>query len=335
MSGAFDSGLGKIVNIVFLGLPNLLFPAIKPPTQVQRLGDLAKQTAKEGDPRTIVWGRVRPIGGNLIHVQAPQKFFTKSSVSGGGKGGGGDQDTYTEQVRRSYAIGVCEGPITGFARIWRNQKLVYDGRPGSEWGAKNNKTFLKKFKLYLGAWDQMPDPTLESIWGVGNVPAYRGTAYMVAIKETLTDLGGAVPQWTFEVERAPDRLLTSTVYPVECVEGLDQPGATAKAAPGYVYAEGVDQPGAAVMGGELRTPLIAYTNWPAEGVDQPGAAVTGGSLVVPGGPVAYTNWPAEAIDQPGASVTGGSMRAALVTYGNYPAEAIDQPGATVTGGSLT
>lgn len=330
MSGAFDSGLGKVVNIVFLGLPNLLFPAIKPPTQVQRLGDLAKQSAKEGDPRTIVWGRARPIGGNLIHVQAPQKFWTKASVSGGGKGGGGDQDTYIEQVRRSYAVGVCEGPITGFTRIWRNQKLVYDGRPGSEWGAKNNKTFLKKFKLYLGAWDQMPDPTLESIWGVGNVPAYRGTAYMVAIKETLTDLGGAVPQWTFEVERAPNRLLTSTVYPVECIESMDMPGATAKSAPGYVYAEGVDQPGASVMGGELRSsPLIAYT----EAVDQPGASVTTGELRQ--ALRAYTNWPAEAIDQPGASVTGGSMRVALVTYSNYPAEAIDQPGATVTGGSLT
>lgn len=330
MSGAFDSGLGKIVNIVFLGLPNLLFPAIKPPTQVQRLGDLAKQTAKEGDPRTIVWGRVRPIGGNLIHVQAPQKFFTVSTASGGGKGGKKKQKTYIEQVSRSYAIGVCEGPITGFARIWRNQKLVYDGRPGSEWGAKNNGVFLGQFRLYLGAWDQMPDPTLEAIWGVGNVPAYRGTAYMVAINETLTDLGGAVPQWTFEVERAPNRLLTSTVYPVECIEGLDQPGATAKAAPGYVYAEGVDQPGAAVMGGKLR-PL--RTDWPAEGVDQPGASVTAGELRQP--LHSYTNWPAEAIDQPGASVTGGSMRAVLVTYNNYPAEAIDQPGATVTGGSLT
>lgn len=333
MSGAFDSGLGKIVNIVFLGLPNLLFPAIKPPTQVQRLGDLAKQTAKEGDPRTIVWGRARPIGGNLIHVQAPQKFFTVSTASGGGKGGSKKQKTYIEQVSRSYAVGVCEGPITGFTRIWRNQKLVYDGRPGSEWGAKNNKTFLKKFRLYTGAWDQMPDPTLESIWGVGNVPAYRGTAYMVAINETLTDLGGAVPQWTFEVERAPDRLLTSTVYPVECVEGVDMPGATAKAAPGYVYAEGVDQPGAAVMGGELRSTLRSYDNWPAEAVDQPGASVTAGELRQT--LRAYTNWPAEAIDQPGASVTVGSMRVALVTYSNYPAEAIDQPGATVTGGSLT
>ena len=330
MSGAFDSGLGKIVNIVFLGLPNLLFPAIKPPTQVQRLGDLAKQTSKEGDPRTIVWGRVRPIGGNLIHVQAPQKFFTVSTASGGGKGGSKKkQKTYIEQVSRSYAIGVCEGPITGFARIWRNQKLVYDGRPGSEWGAKNNGVFLGQFRLYLGAWDQMPDPTLEGIWGVGNVPAYRGTAYMVAVNETLTDLGGAVPQWTFEVERAPDRLLTSTVYPVECIEGLDQPGATAKAAPGYGYAEGVDQPGAAVMGGELRETLRAYT----EAIDQPGASVTAGELRLP--LRAYTNWPAEAIDQPGASVTGGSMSAVLITYSNYPAEAIDQPGATVTGGSLT
>ncbi|HEX7764157.1 MAG TPA: hypothetical protein VF433_11180, partial [Cellvibrio sp.] len=131
-----------------------------------------------------------------------------------------------EHVYRTYAIGVCEGPITAFSRIWRNNKLVYDAR-GNAWGAANNPIFLRTFRLYLGGWNQMPDPTLQSIWGSGNVPAYRGTTYMVSIDEDLTDQGGMVPQWLFEVERAEGIFYTSKPYAVED-EQLVSTGGSAK-----------------------------------------------------------------------------------------------------------
>lgn len=52
--------------------------------------------------------------------------------------------------------------------------------------------------LYMGTDTQVADPTMESALGIGNVPAYRGLAYMVL---TDYDLGtsGAVPQFSFEV----------------------------------------------------------------------------------------------------------------------------------------
>jgi hypothetical protein len=211
-----NSLIFKATNILGLGIPGLLhkkFGPQDPEAQVQRLGELSRQTAKEGDPRPVIWGRVRPIGGNIIHCQRPKKrWVVTSTESGGGKGGSKKkQEQRTEHVYRTYAIGVCEGPITGFSRIWRNNKLVYDGR-GTSWGARNNRVFLKTFRLYLGGWAQMPDPTLQSIWGAGNVPAYRGTAYMVSIDEDLTDQGGMVPQWQFEVERAEGIYHTSKLY---------------------------------------------------------------------------------------------------------------------------
>lgn len=213
-----DSLIFKATNILGLGIPGLLhksFGASDPEAPLNSIGDISKQTAKEGEPRTIVWGRVRPIGGNIIHCQTPVKRRVVTSTSSGGKGGGKKkQEQWTQHVYRTYAIGVCEGPISAFSRIWRNNKLVYDGR-GTEWGTKNNGVFLKGFRLYLGGWSQMPDPTLQSIWGAGNVPAYRGTAYIVAINEDLTDQGGMVPQWLFEVERAEGRYLTSLPYAVE------------------------------------------------------------------------------------------------------------------------
>ena len=184
----------------------------------QKLGDLDVQTSKEGEPRPVIWGISPPIAGNLIACQEPPRIVRKKQKSGG-KGGGGSS-TYTEVPYRTYAVRICEGPITGVRRVWRNNKLVYDGRPGSEWGAKNNATFLKRARFYLGGWDQMPSPDLETVFGAGNVTAHRGTAYMVMADEDLSDMGGAVPQWKFQVERAEGYALTSRPYPVETQESL-------------------------------------------------------------------------------------------------------------------
>jgi len=175
--------------------------APKPPPQ--RVPEIAVQTAKEGEPRVIVYGTVRPIGGNLI---TPRKLFTRQRRSN------------PPVIRGRYAIGVCEGPIHGFGRIWRNGKLVYDGRPGSAWGARNNGAFLRDFRLYLGGWSQNPDPLLQAAFGAALIPSFRGTAYMMAGRryegEDLSDTGGAVPQWQFEVFRAYNYTLTSRPYPV-------------------------------------------------------------------------------------------------------------------------
>lgn len=175
--------------------------APKPPPQ--RVPEIAVQTAKEGEPRVIVYGTVRPIGGNLI---TPRKLFTRQRRSN------------PPIIAGIYAIGVCEGPIHGFGRIWRNGKQVYDGRPGSAWGARNNGAFLRDFRLYLGSWSQNPDPRLQSAFGAGLIPSFRGTAYMVGglrgNGEDLSDTGGSVPQWQFEVFRAYNYTLTSRPYAV-------------------------------------------------------------------------------------------------------------------------
>lgn len=180
--------------------------------EAQRLGEISEQTAKEGEARPIIWGIARPIKGNIIFMSKPIKEMVKTYVGSGGKGGRKKQYQDVEHVYRYYAIRVCEGPITGFRRIWRNNKLVYDARKGSSWGQNNNAAFLKIAKLYTGGWDQMPDPSIESFKGVGNVPAFRGTAYIVVNKEDLTELGGAVPQYTFEVVRKYGEIITSRPY---------------------------------------------------------------------------------------------------------------------------
>lgn len=215
--------IGRVLSPVF----GMLFGSMKPPKmEAQRLGELSEQTAKEGEPRPIVYGIGRPIGGNIMYMSQPIRKMVKTYVGkSGGKGGGKKKKQYqdVEHVYRYYAIRVCEGPITGYRRIWRNGALVYDGRKGSAWGAKNNHLFFKTYRLYTGSWNQMPDSVLQSRQGM-DIPAYRGTAYLVANNEDLTDFGGAIPQWQFEVARSEGYYLTSRPYALETDEKFFERG---------------------------------------------------------------------------------------------------------------
>lgn len=282
----------------------------------QKLGEIAAQTAKEGEPRLIVWGTVRPIGGNLVAVQEPPRIERRKHKSGG-KGGGGGSSTTTEHPHRTYAIGICEGPITGIRRVWRNNKLVYDGRPGSTWGAKNNGVFLRKARFFLGGYDQMPSADLEKIFGVGNVPAMRGTAYMVMADEDLSDMGGAVPQWLFEVVRAEGFVVTSKMYENEVVDGLDV-GADAVHTELYqVVKNGFDRKDNAFALNVLASSLqLREPIQDAATTDAMAVSVSATSLEIKE-PII----PVEAKEESLAvSVTGVSLQLKEVVYGRVPEE---------------
>src|SRR5690606_3714000 len=100
------------------------------------------------------------------------------------------------RLYRTYAIGLGE-PLEAIRVIRRDGKIVYDVRPGSTILA-DSAAFAERFRFYTGAEDQLPDPGLEAIHGVGNTPYYRGTAYLVFPNDDLTDTQGRIP--TYEVE---------------------------------------------------------------------------------------------------------------------------------------
>lgn len=178
---------------VWAGIGGIVGGAIKP-EQIQgpRIGEIERQTAAEGGPRPIIFGRSQPIAGNIIADSEPRIVKRKES----GKGG---PEVNTESAYRTYAVGVCRGPITAFLQIWKNGTLVYDAEdPSME---ADNEQFLKTARLYLGGYDQMPSPDLEAVHGVGNVHGYRGTAYMVLADEDVTEQRGMWSQWQFRVAR--------------------------------------------------------------------------------------------------------------------------------------
>jgi hypothetical protein len=174
------------------------------PTVVKgpRLTDAMQQTVSDGVP--LPWGLgTFPTAGNIIWAGE----LIERKHEDDGKGSGQVQVTYT--YHRSYAISICQGvrqpdgtyqPIAGILQVKRNGKVVYDVSPeaSDEQRAQNSK-FLRRARFYLGSEDQLPDSAIEAEQGVGDVPAYPGTVYMVVDQDDLTDFRGAIPQYEFVV----------------------------------------------------------------------------------------------------------------------------------------
>jgi len=171
-----------------------------------KIGDVQRQTQQEGGFRPIVYGRSHPIAGNVIADGGPVIVKKRQRQ---GKGG---PKVETESVYRTYAVGFCEG-WAELLQVWRNGILVYDAEDPSM--AAENAKFLEYATWYPGTFDQPASPDLEEIYGVGQAPYFRGTAYLSIHNEDVTDQRGAWSQWQVRVNtQPPEAYLTSKPYPI-------------------------------------------------------------------------------------------------------------------------
>lgn len=218
--GPFGASLGAAIG----GLTGtLLFPQ-NTTSYGPRLSDTSSTVSNVGAPIPRGWGTF-PAGGCIIVQTDLQEVIESSSV--GGKGGP-SETTETPTYFQSFAIGINDGIIGGIRVIWANGKPIYDLRPQGQAASSDNSIFLtspeegsntaetdaqyqarivasqqlaSKFTLYLGTNSQMPDPTLEAFYGVGNVGAFRDLAYIVFTDwQNKPEDGNRMPsQWKFEV----------------------------------------------------------------------------------------------------------------------------------------
>jgi hypothetical protein len=152
-------------------------------------GDLRVQDSAYGKPIPILYGMYRAAG-NVIWAGQPQ------NNSGGGKGSSPSQ----AKVSMSFAVGICEGPISGIRRIWANGTLIYDiSNPSNFQAVSGSQQMTTGFVTYLGDELQVADPTMEAALGTGNVPAHRGLAYVVFNNLDLSPWGNYMPSLSFEV----------------------------------------------------------------------------------------------------------------------------------------
>lgn len=144
-----------------------------------RLSNLQVLSSSEGAGIPALWGKAR-LAGQVIWA-APIVEHKKQQKTGGKGGPSITEYSYTA----SFAVGICEGPISRIGRIWADGNEIDPAR--------------FPFRLYRGNETQKPDSLIASL--ERNAPAYRGLAYVVFTDLPLAPFGNRVPQLSFEVFR--------------------------------------------------------------------------------------------------------------------------------------
>lgn len=171
-----------------------------------RLGDARLPGADEGTAISRVYGMAR-IGGTLIWAtRFEEQVIVERS---GGKASGPRSKSY--RYCANIALGLCEGPVASFRRIWADGREV--------------DLSALHIRVYTGVHTQPPDPLIEAKQGAGNTPAYRGLSYVVLERFPLDAYGNRIPVFQFEIVRPigtlEEKIRAVTVIPGSTEHGYD------------------------------------------------------------------------------------------------------------------
>lgn len=151
-------------------------------SRADMIADFQINTASYGEVVPEILGTTR-VSGNIIDYEdfAAHEHRTTTRT---GKGGGSKHTDISYTYTVAAAIALCEGPITGIGKVWKD-KEVYQ--------YPNENIQLT---LFNGAVAQAPWPYMTSKHPDKALP-YSGLAYMAGV----VDLGdrGSLPQYNFEV----------------------------------------------------------------------------------------------------------------------------------------
>lgn len=159
-----------------------LFKGKSTTSRADMIADFQINTASYGEVVPEILGTTR-VSGNIIDYDDFTAHEHKSTTRSG-KGGGAKHTNITYTYSVAAAIALCEGPIAGIGKVWRD-KEIYD--------YPNEKIELT---LFNGDVAQAPWPYMLSKHPDKALP-YSGLAYMAGV----VDLGerGSLPQYNFEV----------------------------------------------------------------------------------------------------------------------------------------
>ena len=159
-----------------------LFKGKSTTSRADMIADFQINTASYGEVVPEILGTTR-VSGNIIDYEDFTAHEHKTTTRTG-KGGRSKHTDISYTYTVAAAIALCEGPIAGIGKVWRD-KEVYQ--------YPNEKIELT---LFNGAVAQAPWPYMTSKHPEKALP-YSGLAYMAGV----VDLGdrGSLPQYNFEV----------------------------------------------------------------------------------------------------------------------------------------
>lgn len=167
-----------VSTAISLAVSALTAPNIKGPKQKD-----VQQGSDYGRPIPLLYGPSLRLQGTIIWQGPLVESRKKRSASGG------SQTTYTYSKSCAVLLGQAV-PGATLVKIWANKKLIY---------ADGETSFAAGIRFYDGSDDQQPDPTIEAVEGVGEVPAYRHSMYVVFDTLEMAGLGPPLPLFEFEV----------------------------------------------------------------------------------------------------------------------------------------
>jgi hypothetical protein len=208
-----------------------------------KLEDLRLMRAGVGKPIPLVFGQAR-IAGTIIAANSLREVREEQTS---GKGATPKQKNITYKYFGTFAVALCEGPILGIRRVWADGDLVVDASGDGPLVTETAETYtggllmgdmsslavenpslsssvVAHMRVYPGDEGQLPDPTLETFLGAGNVPAHRGVAYVVFDDLPLDKWGNRVPNLEFEVVTPGPAQTAPTPAPQLLAMPADTPG---------------------------------------------------------------------------------------------------------------
>ncbi len=200
-----------------------------------RLNDNLLQSSSYGAIMPAGYGVYRA-SGNVIWssqiTEQVERILVGQAQGGKGGGGGGSKPIYRERrfYQASVAISLGEVPphrlrdepfvtteesdsggediniterreFVGVRRLWLNGSLMLDFRTNQD-----EPPPTVNYVIYLGAEDQVADPTIASFEDVGDVPGYRGILYVVLPDLDLSQFGNVLPTASAEIYERLDRI---------------------------------------------------------------------------------------------------------------------------------
>jgi len=182
------------INIAIQVAISIAIAALTPKQRLEgpRLEDKTITSSAYGEPISIPYGTVK-VAGNVIWGKEIREETISEEI---GKGGVMSAGTSTQYFYYgTFATAIAKREIGSLIRIYADGKVIYDAAGGE--GSQNMSGL--SFRFYNGSDDQLVDPLMAADVPDGEMPAYRGTCYIVFDDIPLENFGNRIPNMQFVV----------------------------------------------------------------------------------------------------------------------------------------